>query len=195
MLNLPATAEDNDGRAGAVSAIVLCFGCPTTLEPVSTESLLQMTVEAAAAQGPEPQTGRLTYAPLKGSGQVVDLVLTVSGSSEKICNADFVGLDVSFEETPGKGPFLRGDANDDAKVDIADGIWIISELFRDGPEGPCQSAADANADGAVDLADANYIFNHRFAGGPQPPAPFPECGLIDLDADDLECPEGNSACR
>ncbi len=190
-----AVAENNDGRVGVVSAIALCFGCGVTLDPVGTESVLQIGVEAAEPQGPEPQTGRLSYASLTGSAESVDIVLTVDGSRAAICNRDTVGLDLSFEETQGKGPFIRGDANDDAVVDIADGIWILAEQFRGGPASVCQSAADANADGRADIADATYLLSFQFRGGPAPEFPFEECDLIDIDADDLECPTGNSSCK
>ncbi len=190
-----AVAENNDGREGVLSAIVLCFGCGVTLDPVGTESVLQIGVEAAEPQGPEPQTGRLSYASLTGSAESVDIVLTVDGSRAAICNRDTVGLDISFEETLGKGPFIRGDANDDSVVDVADGIWILAEQFRGGPASVCQSAADANADGRADIADATYLLSFQFRGGPAPEFPFEECDLIDIDADDLECPTGHSSCR
>jgi hypothetical protein len=89
-----------------------------------------------------------------------------------------------------KSDFIRGDANDDGKVNIADPIWIINELVRGGPATVCQSAADANDDGDVDLSDSMYLINWRFMGGPEPTAPFPDCGQ-DPSADSLDCPEGS----
>ncbi len=59
----------------------------------------------------------------------------------------------------------------------------------------CQSAADANSDGRADIADATYLLNYQFAGGPAPEFPFEACDVIDIDADDLECPTGNSSCQ
>ena len=190
-----APAENNDGRAGAVTANVLCFGCPASLEPVSTESVARVVVQSAAplADG-APQSGAIFFSPLRGSGQVVENILTQEGNSVEICNLQTGRLSLEFDLVLGKGPFIRGDANDDGGVNIADGIWILNELFRDGAPSPCQSAADANGDLGVSIADATYIFSYRFAGGDEPPAPFPECGVIDLDADDLVCDNGNSSC-
>ena len=88
---------------------------------------------------------------------------------------------------PVAGPsFIRGNANDDSKVNIADPVWIISELFRMGPAAVCKSASDANDDGQVDQTDAMYLIMYNFEMGPPPPAPFGDCGS-DGTADALEC--------
>jgi predicted GH43/DUF377 family glycosyl hydrolase len=76
----------------------------------------------------------------------------------------------------GLGPFLRGDANGDAAVNIADASFGLNFLFLGGGEPPCKAAADANGDGAVDIADASFTLNFLFLGGREPPAPFPGCG-------------------
>ena len=96
--------------------------------------------------------------------------------------------------------FLRGDPNNDRRVDIADGVWIINELFYSGPETLCRAAADANADGRRDLSDAMFIIQFqiqpmRTPGNlfPPPPAPFPNCGTAD-NVTFAECPPGSSAC-
>jgi hypothetical protein len=82
--------------------------------------------------------------------------------------------------------FIRGNANDDSKVNIADPVWIIAELFRMGPASVCKSASDANDDGQVDQTDAMYLIMYNFEMGPPPPAPFADCGS-DGTPDDLEC--------
>ena len=187
-----ALPENNGGtRAGAVSAIVLCFGCGNTLEPVGTESLLQVLVD-----GELDASGGVLFADgLVGEGQPVDNVLTVNGASAPICNFNTAALGITLSGPQGLGPFLRGDPNDDGKVNIADPIWIINELFRSGPETACQIAADANADGGVDLADATYIISYQFLGGDAPSAPFPDCGVVaPEDAGDLTCGAAQSSC-
>ena len=57
-------------------------------------------------------------------------------------------------------PFLRGDANVDGRVNIADGIWLLQHLYLGGPGGECAAARDTNADGVVDLADAAHIISY-----------------------------------
>ena len=85
-------------------------------------------------------------------------------------------------------PFLRGDANRDGTVDIADAMTILS-TFLGGEEWEslvCQKAADANDDGAVDIADPIYLLDYLLGGGSAPPEPFPQEGP-DLTSDELTC--------
>ncbi len=78
---------------------------------------------------------------------------------------------------------MRGDCNDDAGLDIADGAFLLNHLY-DAPETrspapTCAAACDANGDGALDQSDAIYIFNYQFLAGPPPAEPFPECSTAD----------------
>lgn len=73
-------------------------------------------------------------------------------------------------------PFVRGNCNGDSGVNIADGIWILNELFQNGPSGTCAAACDSNNDQKYDAADAIYVIYYRLLDGPPPAAPFPECG-------------------
>lgn len=75
-----------------------------------------------------------------------------------------------------QGSWVRGDANADLVVDVADVISILMFLFVDGaPE--CTAAADANADVSIDIADPVRLLGWLFSGEAAPPPPFPECGL------------------
>ena len=78
-------------------------------------------------------------------------------------------------------PFLQCDCNDDDRgCNLADGIFIISNIFVGGGVPNCQSACDVNGDGSVNIADAIYLFNYVLGGGPPPPPPFPDCGLASV---------------
>ncbi len=72
--------------------------------------------------------------------------------------------------------FLRGDANSDADVNIADPIFTLNGLFGDGGPSRCREAEDANADAEVNIADPIYLLNRLFGSGAPPPPPFPACG-------------------
>jgi len=75
--------------------------------------------------------------------------------------------------------FIRGDANRDAKIDIADPIFMLSYLF-DPSVGQvlCPEALDANDDDRIDIADPIYTLSYLFAPfSPPPPPPFPGPGL------------------
>ncbi len=82
-------------------------------------------------------------------------------------------------------PFVRGDANHDGAVNIADAIFVLQHLFANGPPILCQDAADANDDEAVNIADGIYILQNLFASGPPLPPPR-QCG-VDPEGDALDC--------
>jgi len=76
--------------------------------------------------------------------------------------------------------FMRGDANRDADVNIADPIFVISYLFARGAEPACADAADMNDDGALDIADAvaglSYLFGVGGSSGGDYAAGMGLCG-------------------
>lgn len=83
--------------------------------------------------------------------------------------------------------FLRGDANNDLRVDVSDPAYIQNYLSRGGPAPKCPDAADANDDGQITGTDAERILNFKFSGGAPPSAPYPDLGG-DPTADALGCP-------
>lgn len=86
---------------------------------------------------------------------------------------------------------IRGDANDDGGVNIADAIDILSKLFGVGGSFPCDNAADGNNDGSINIGDGVFIVATLFTPGAPPiPPPFPNCGV---DGEhDLTCNTFNS---
>ena len=96
--------------------------------------------------------------------------------------------------------FIRGDANNDSRVDISDGIWILVMLFAGGETTACMPAANADSNDEINMSDAMYIFNWRLQPNrtpdnlaPAPGAPFPNCGTA-ADATLENCPIGSHAC-
>lgn len=84
-------------------------------------------------------------------------------------------------------PFLRGDADANGTVEMADAVRIFGFLFLGTPRVlPCKDAADANDSGNVDLSDGVTILSYLFLGGPELPPPFPGCGY-DPTEDALDC--------
>jgi hypothetical protein len=89
---------------------------------------------------------------------------------------------------PDEATFVRGDANGDGQVDMADAVAIIVTLLAEGPERDCWSALDVNSDAQILFADAVDILEYLFLGQYPPPAPFPECARhIRLDSLTLGC--------
>jgi len=98
--------------------------------------------------------------------------------------AAIAGAQTAGGPTPGPGPvavaldyepFIRGDANADTSVDIADGVRILAHLFASDAV-TCLDAADANDDEFVNIADPIYLFTYLFQSAAPPPAPYPTCG-------------------
>lgn len=88
--------------------------------------------------------------------------------------------------------FVRGDANADGRIDVADGIGILQFLFASGALG-CEDAGDVNDDGALNIGDAISLLSYVFAQGAAPPPPHGACG-IDPTPDALGC-ESFAGCR
>jgi hypothetical protein len=81
--------------------------------------------------------------------------------------------------------FIRGDANSDLLQTVADAIYIVSHVYREGPC-ECADCCDVNDDGRITVGDAIYIAGHVYRSGLPPAHPYPGCGL-DLTPDELEC--------
>jgi hypothetical protein len=82
--------------------------------------------------------------------------------------------------------FMRGDANADGSLQIADAIHILASIFTSGPESACLDTADANDDGKLDIADPVRVLMHLFAGDRPLPDPYGACGA-DPTVDQLSC--------
>jgi hypothetical protein len=54
---------------------------------------------------------------------------------------------------------IKGDANGDTMVDIADAVCIVNHIVGKATPIFIEAAADANGDGVVDIADAVRIVN------------------------------------
>lgn len=70
--------------------------------------------------------------------------------------------------------FLRGDANSDGSIDIADAVTMLQHLFLGAPCG-CLDAADVDGTGTLEVTDPIALLGYIFLGGPPPASPFPSC--------------------
>ena len=65
-------------------------------------------------------------------------------------------------------PYICGDANADATVDISDAVYLISYIFSGGSAPEPLEAGDANCDQGIDISDAVYLISYIFSGGLAP---------------------------
>ena len=75
------------------------------------------------------------------------------------------------DETWAFDVFLRGDANGDGVINIADVVYLINFLFIDGPAPVPIQAGDVNCSDYITAADVVYLINYLFIGGPPPCEP------------------------
>jgi hypothetical protein len=62
-----------------------------------------------------------------------------------------------------------GDANGDGTVNVGDPVYLVTYLYKGGPEPPAPiERADANNDCLVDVADVVYLVAYLFQSGPDP---------------------------
>ncbi len=114
---------------------------------------------------------------IDGDARVVD----GDGDTEALPD---VGAD---EYVPLDAAFIRGDANTDGAVDIADAIRVLGYLFAGGPDLLCDDAGDSNDDGGLDISDGVTILMYLFVAGGEIPPPGPESCGNDPSPDSLTC--------
>jgi hypothetical protein len=64
--------------------------------------------------------------------------------------------------------YVKGDANYDSEVTIADIVYLINFIFLGGDKPNPYLAGDNNCDGKVNLTDIVYLINYLFRGGNEP---------------------------
>jgi hypothetical protein len=188
----------NGGYWGLISAIVLTFFGGENRLLAGEYPILLFEGDLVVEPGP-PRTERLAsfrfYSELKGgSGQPVALVVNANSDGQPVETSRPIELEaVVIDGLAGEARFIRGDANTDGRVDIADAVATLEVLFRSGQVFRCLDAADADGDRAVGLTDAIHAVRHQFAGGPAPAPPYPGCGGGTPEG--LGCEEASSRCR
>ena len=104
-----------------------------------------------------------------GNGYDAALAIAVDGSGNVYITGWGAGSVASFDYATIKYvQFLRGDANHDKNVTIADIVYLVSYLFKRGPVPVPIQSGDANCDGQVTIADIVYLVSYLFKFGPAP---------------------------
>jgi PKD repeat protein len=66
-------------------------------------------------------------------------------------------------------PFMHGDVNGDAIINLGDVVYLITYQYKNGPAPDPLLAGDVNCDGMVGLGDVVYLITFLYKGGPRPP--------------------------
>jgi M6 family metalloprotease-like protein len=93
------------------------------------------------------------------------------GDACDLCPGFDDNIDSDGDGIPDGCDVICGDANGDEAVNVADAVYLINYIFKDGlpPDPLC--VGDANDDDAVNIADAVYLINYIFKDGPPPVEP------------------------
>jgi hypothetical protein len=91
----------------------------------------------------------------------------LADSAGLACTKDSSEISVYDRSVLG-GELVRGDANGDGEIDVADVMYLINYLFIGGSAPDPPWVGDANCDEVVDVADVMYLINYLFIGGSPP---------------------------
>lgn len=128
-------------------------------------------------------TGAIIWTDRGGSLAGTGLNLSSSGLlSGTAVSAATITFTARAADTPGSvseqtlavdvvTPYTCGDANGDEQINVADAVYVINYVFREGPAPSPMEAGDANCDGQVAVADAVYVIGYVFRDGPPPCCP------------------------
>lgn len=166
---LPGTGVLSLG-AGQSSTLTPVAGAITTADLDSTgRYLVYGTVDPGGANGAQ--------------FHVVDLT---TGVETTIAAAPASSALLAVAQTSVAKPFLRGDANSDGSLDLADAVATLLYLFIGQDAVRCAEAADADDDGRLTVTDPVRVLNFLFRGGPALPPPAEAPGF-DPTPDGLGC--------
>ena len=64
---------------------------------------------------------------------------------------------------------IRGDADYNMAINVADLTYLVDYLFFGGDIPPCPEEGNVDADGGINVADVTYLVEYTFFAGPPPP--------------------------
>ncbi|MGE4619706.1 MAG: dockerin type I domain-containing protein [Planctomycetota bacterium] len=184
-----STYDDNlePGVGWAACAAIFDFSPPFgghMLAPGSGNSIVRFQLEVAADNALVGSCSEII--PVNGLGHpAIHNILTIDGISTMPL---LQGGEICFINAV---TFMRGDANDDGSLNLADAIFMINYFFGDGTAASCSAAADSNSDFTIDLGDVIYLINHQFLDGAPPASPWPGCGADPAGESGLGCDNYN----
>ncbi len=178
------------------------LGCVIDLEPEGGKFRVlpaftvgqQVAVAAYALDGGTAEvTTNVAFSTALGTPPV-EVVVDVDGDTRVPIVGDPVAITVG--SAPVAARFIRGDANQDGKVNIADAVAIVRTIFGVGSKialiEACQASADVNDDGELNVSDVTFVLAYLFQAGRVIPAPAGVCGLAPegrtITCEEFRCP-------
>lgn len=171
--------RSQSGGTGFVAVVILNFSVASALPPNGSVVIARARYRVDAGVEPESHLDVHFTDGLAGSGVPIENQVDFAGGSQR---PEKSGLDIRVA----RPIFVRGDANQDRRYNIADVISVLDTLYRGGALPRCVDASDVNDDGKLNITDPIYLLQHLFQGGIDPPPPWPEPGE-DPTPDGLDC--------
>lgn len=175
-----------DGRGWGTCAAVLDVNPPfdrQTIPPGREQRIVNLVYDILPPSGSVPRSIGVPFVDGLGDPPI-KLLYSVAGR-------DVVPLVMNGIIQLTMPPvFIRGDANDNGSVSIADAIYLLSYLFARGPKPPCMDAADTDDDGKLALGDGILVLMYLFRDGKIPPPSPPGPPGADPTLDPLGCERG-----
>ncbi len=165
------------------------------IRPLSGVIPLRVTFDASGSFDPDGDefTVRWNFDDgVVGASEVVSRTFREAGVhrgtvtlADGIASPTVVSFEIDALSDADDVRFVRGDVNDDGRVDVSDAVRLVFGLFVGPPIG-CERSADIDDSGSLQVTDAIVLLDHLFRGGAAPRSPYPECGR-DSSADALGC--------
>lgn len=78
------------------------------------------------------------------------------------------GVNQGFWQPPIVEEYVRGDANGDGIINVGDIVYLVSYLYKGGPEPYPVWVGDCNCDEIVNVGDIVFLVSYLYKGGPPP---------------------------
>ncbi len=171
-------ARQNADEGWFTLGVVLEMAEPITAEfpPMRKMNLVNLVADFAA-DVPNRTDAKLRLEDDVGD-RMIDNGLTVNGSvtvKPELHNGTVLVIRPDIESLG--PPFLRGDADGNTRIDIADAIFVLQYLFAHGRPPACMDSGDVDDDGTVNIGDAIAILSYLFGNSFHPAVPFPKPGF------------------
>lgn len=116
------------------------------------------------------------YGPLGSGSSFGEAFLWWCQNNMESCYGEFsrcwfYGMTLLGDPTLRLSRFLSnptGDVNQDGAIDLADVVFLINYLFKEGSVPDPLRLGDPSADCSVDVSDVIYLINYLYKNGPEP---------------------------
>ncbi|MGB7060916.1 MAG: agmatine deiminase family protein [Candidatus Zixiibacteriota bacterium] len=175
-------AADNSGRVvthpfiGAPGAHVFnVTGENAPPQIVSPDSFACATYETLSyypeIYDPDDSVHQITYLDIPSWCSVQDDTLLGEVPDSALLDSFTVTVEDLFHadtQTVVLCTYICGDANRDEVVNVGDVVYLVSYLYKSGPEPLPAESGDCNRDENVDLGDVVYLINYLYKNGSPP---------------------------